>query len=121
LLGRDLLAQRDGHIGLRESFDLCSALKTRFTLEEAFSPAGLLGWLIGYPEKYLSAFWAAGHPMPYAACCFFAAVKRTPGAGALLRLVNAWTNKLELLLGITGGGSFFACGTKRNRSDGEPL
>ncbi len=121
LLGSDLLAERDGHIGLRKSFDLLSALKSRFALEEAFSPAGLLGWLIGYPEKYRHAFRAAGRPVPYAVTSAFAAIKRTPGAGVLLRLVNAWTNKLELLLGITGGGSFFATGRKLNRPEEKPL
>jgi len=52
-LGRDHLAQLDGHWELHSSAEVYKALLSRFRVEAFFSPAGLLGWLLGYPASSL--------------------------------------------------------------------
>ncbi len=120
MLGHDIIAQRDGHVGLRVSTDLHSSLTRRFAVVKSYSPAGLLGWLIGYPEKYRRAFKGVDRPVLCGILGIFKRVKQAPLLGAGLRLVNACTNRLELLLGVTGGGSFFANGMKNRQNTGEP-
>jgi len=107
-LGRDVPAELDGHVSLRTSTELHHLYARRFTVAAFYSPAGRLGWLTGYPEKYRPAFAAARWRTPAVLCAVMSAVKRTPGPGLLLRLFNAATNHFELFLGLTGGGSCFA-------------
>lgn len=108
VLGSDGLAALDGHISAWTSAQLRDAFTRRFTLRTIYSPAGYLGWLSGYPEKYLGAMLRAGWwpllPLVWA----FSFVKSLPVLGWLLRLVNVTTNHLELALGLNGGGSCFA-------------
>lgn len=107
-LGKDLPAESDGHFDLHRSTRLYHLYARRFRTGRFLAPAGVLGWLLGYPEKYLPAFRRAG---PRWACCctrLFALVKRMPVPGILLRSANALTNHIEVFLGLTGGGSCFA-------------
>ena len=107
-LGEDRPALADGHVGLRRSTDLRKAYTARFMLLTFESPAGLLGWLIGHPEKYAPAFRAASHRLPAAVTGMMGLARAAPVLGWGLRIVNALTNRLELFLGISGGGSCFA-------------
>ena len=106
-LNRDLPAENDGHIGLYESVDLYTRCHRRFSVVHFYSPAGIIGWLIGYPEKYLPAFSKAHMTIPAALCLVFATIKATPLLGGMLRFVNACTNRTELWFNIQGGGSCF--------------
>jgi ubiquinone/menaquinone biosynthesis C-methylase UbiE len=112
--GRDSLALLDGHLGLALSKEIQKALVSRFVVESFFSPAGLLGWMWGYPEKYRKAFDESGKRVPALLTQLFAVIKRAPVAGALLRVLNACSNRFELLLGLSGGGSCFARGRSAN-------
>jgi ubiquinone/menaquinone biosynthesis C-methylase UbiE len=107
-IGFDYLAKLDGHITVLPYAELHALVARRFIIDEAWSPAGLAGWLTGHPEKYRLAFDAAGCKTLALLTAFFALVKRLPVLGVLLRLCNAISNHLELALGIQGGGSFFA-------------
>jgi SAM-dependent methyltransferase len=109
-LGIDFGVQLDGHWSLRNSAQIYQMLIARFHVTSFFSPAGLAGWLCGYPEKYSPAFAAASWRFLAAATSAFAVIKRTPVAGAFLRLINALSNHIELFFGIVGGGSCFADG-----------
>jgi ubiquinone/menaquinone biosynthesis C-methylase UbiE len=110
-LKTDCPAAEDGHGSLRTSAEIYKSLLKRFTVESFFSPAGLAGWLIGYPEKYHAAFKAASWKFLAALTAVFAALKAAPVIGAVLRLKNAVSNRMELFFGIVGGGSCFARGT----------
>jgi|WetSurMetagenome_2_1015567.scaffolds.fasta_scaffold00479_11 SAM-dependent methyltransferase len=116
-LGEDVPAARDGHIGLRASRELRELYGRRFRVVSFTSPAGLLGWLLGYPEKYREAFERAGWVCLSRVATAFAVVKKLPVLGPLLRFVNATTNHAEILLGLSGGGSSFAF-LKRTDSTG---
>jgi SAM-dependent methyltransferase len=107
-LGRNAVADADGHVASRTSAEVRWLLVGRFIVESFISPPGYLGWLLGYPEKYAPAFREARMPAPALLAAFFAAVKRTPVLGAMLRCVNAWTNGLELFFDLQGGGSCFS-------------
>jgi hypothetical protein len=91
-----------------ESAALRALYVRRFHLETFFSPAGVLGWLLGYPEKYRPLFFQARFFVLAGLCGCMALVKKIPFAGWLLRLVNALGNRMELLVGLSGGGSCFA-------------
>lgn len=104
---RDIPAELDGHISLRTSRELRHAYVQRFRLRSFFSPAGYLGWLIGYPEKYNPAFKAAGARLWSAATKLCAILKKVPLVGLAMRCVNALSNHAELFLGLEGGGSCF--------------
>jgi SAM-dependent methyltransferase len=117
-LGEDLPARLDGHVGLRKSTDIRRLLLRRFAIASFFSPAGIAGWLLGYPEKYRPAFARAHLRLAAAATGMFACIKKLPVAGALLRLINAFTNHGEVYFGIQGGGSCFAFVKKPLREDG---
>ncbi|MBN2188390.1 MAG: class I SAM-dependent methyltransferase, partial [Chitinispirillaceae bacterium] len=106
-LHSDLPARLDGHVSLLSSADLRALAARRFTITRAWSPAGLTGWLTGYPEKYRPAFSEAHCRSLALLVAVFALIKRTPVAGFLLRLLNASLNHLELALGLQGGGSLF--------------
>lgn len=107
-LGDDKLAQQDGHINLVPAFTHRSQYARRFRIRWFASPGGVFGWLLGYPEKYAPVMRQAGMTLPWVLCSIFAVVKRLPVVGGLLRLLNASTNRLEIFLGIHGGGSCFA-------------
>jgi SAM-dependent methyltransferase len=116
-LGTDAVGDLDGHVAVPRSLELRHAFACRFRIEWFASPAGLLGWLLGYPEKYRGAFRAARAYPGMALTFVFAGLKRLPLVGGLLRFVNALTNHLELFLGLTGGGSCFALLTKAYRRE----
>ena len=106
--GGDPIAELDGHIGIRSSRMMRLLYEQRFSLIRFFSPAGILGWLLGYPEKY----W---RPLLHSRLFVFALLsataallKKVPGLKLVFRLVNMCGNRIELFLGITGGGSCFA-------------
>jgi SAM-dependent methyltransferase len=114
-LGEDRGVVLDGHISLRDSSALRALYVRRFHIDSFESPAGLCGWLIGYPEKYQPLFKQAGMPGLALLCAIFGLFKKVPILGSCLRLINACTNRLELLLGINGGGSCFAHLTKHRQ------
>jgi SAM-dependent methyltransferase len=104
-IGYDFLAAYDGHHSLLTCEELRSLYAARFRIDRLWSAAGVTGWLTGYPEKYRLAFTAAGCRGLAALTALFALLKRLPPAGGLLRLVNSTINRLELAMGIQGGGS----------------
>ncbi len=105
---KDILAEYDGHFSLKPSTSIYSLYNQRFFITSFFSPAGILGWLIGYPEKYDIGFTQANLYFFSGITALFATIKRTPLLGAVLRFCNALTNHIELFLGLHGGGSCFA-------------
>jgi len=107
-LGKDVVAEVDHHTGQMSSQELFKAYSRRFTVLSFVNPAGYLGWLIGYPEKYREAFALSRHPILSRIVGFFAAIKGMWGIGMVVRLKNALSNHLENFLGLTGGGSCFA-------------
>ena len=107
-IGADQPAQADSHVGLMAAAELRSLYTARFTVQTFSSPAGLLGWLIGYPHKYAPAFKAARMPFFYAVCLTVAFLRRLPVIGLFIRFVNVITNHFELFVGIENGGSCFA-------------
>ena len=113
---KDILAEFDGHFSLKTSTHIYSFYNQRFTIKSFFNPAGILGWIIGYPEKYYIGFKEA-HMYFFASLTgIFALIKRIPILGTALRLLNAFTNHLEIFLGLNGGGSCFAILEKPNRN-----
>ena len=106
--GRDLVSELDGHIGAKQSPLWYAEFRKRFTIEDFFSPAGLSGWLTGYPEKYRIAFKAAGMNFLFVLCTIAAFKKRLPVIGYCFRFVNSCINWTEHYFGICGGGSCFA-------------
>lgn len=106
--GYDPIAHMDGHFGLLKSEKIYAELKTRFRVYSFQSPAGLAGWLIGYPEKYFIAFKKAHMPLLAGICKILSLIKKMPFIGIILRAINTLSNSMELLLGICGGGSCFA-------------
>jgi SAM-dependent methyltransferase len=107
-LGYDYGARLDGHETVLPHEELRALFARRFIIESSWSPAGTLGWLTGYPENYREAFKEAGCNRLAALTGIFAFIKKAPLLGTLLRLVNVLGNRLELALGVQGGGSFFA-------------
>lgn len=108
--GFDPIAAIDGHVGIRSANAMHVLYEQCFSLASFFSPAGVFGWLIGYPEKYTAAFKKAGMLPLYLATLFFTIIKKIPLSGFLLRLINMCSNQCELTIGLTGGGSCFATG-----------
>jgi SAM-dependent methyltransferase len=106
--GKDIPAAYDGHVSLLLSSQLRDAYSRRFVLRTFYSPAGYLGWLLGYPEKYVPAFLKARRYLRVALCACFGIIKKIPLLGWCMRFVNICTNHLELALGLEGGGSCFA-------------
>jgi SAM-dependent methyltransferase len=108
-IGYDFPARSDGHQSLLAYKELRAHVSRRFYAEKVWSPAGITGWLTGYPEKYRPAFKEAGCTALQTLTALFALIKKTPGAGLALRFVNSSINHIETALGMTGGGgSFFA-------------
>ena len=120
-LGYDSLASLDGHISLPQHNDLHRTLLQRFEIASFFSPAGLLGWIFGYPEKYAFAFREARYRILCGITWCFILIKRAPVLGLVLRIVNSLSNRLELYLGIEGGGSCFAVLRTPDRKDTETV
>lgn len=116
---RDVLAQQDGHFSLKTSATIHSLYQQRFHIRSFFSPAGIVGWLIGYPEKYRSGFKQAHYHLFTGVTTLFAIIKKIPVLGAVLRLLNACTNHLELFFGLYGGGSCFSFLEKPHFTHGE--
>jgi SAM-dependent methyltransferase len=114
--GVDITSGIDGHNSVVSSIQLRDAFTRRFVVQRLYSPAGYLGWLTGYPEKYLPAMVRAGWWLFVPLVWLFSIVKRLPGLGWLLRLGNITSNHLELALGLTGGGSCFAYMEKPGRT-----
>jgi len=104
----DMLAELDGHFFLKTSSSLYTLYSQRFQVKSFFNPAGLLGWMLGYPEKYRLAFKKARLYFLVFVTFLFATIKKIPVCNVILKLVNATTNHLELFLGLSGGGSCFA-------------
>ncbi len=116
-LKTDVLAEQDGHINLRPSHEIRAMFARRFHLLWFSSPAGVLGWLFGYPEKYAPAFRQARMFIPWICAVVTSVVKKTPVFGWAMRMLNATTNHLELFLGLEGGGSCFCALRKPFHSD----
>lgn len=108
--GFDPIADLDGHVGIRSANAMRVLYEQYFSLASFFSPAGILGWLMGYPEKYSAAFKNAGMLPLYLITLFFALLKKNPLSGFVLRFINMCSNRCELTIGLTGGGSCFATG-----------
>ena len=106
--GIDYLARLDGHFSIRQSSELHASLCRRFEVNRSCSPAGIFGWILGYPEKYRLAFKHARFHLLFLLTSFFTLIKKLPLAGLIFRLLNSITNKIEVICGIEGGGSFFA-------------
>jgi SAM-dependent methyltransferase len=107
-LGSDVVAERDGHCSVWSTVQLRDAYTRRFKVAALYSPAGLLGWLTGYPDKYLPAMVKAGWWLLIAPVWILSIVKNVPLIGWLMRFLNITTNHLEVALGLEGGGSCFA-------------
>jgi ubiquinone/menaquinone biosynthesis C-methylase UbiE len=107
-LGKDIPAENDGHWGLMRSSELRRLYTQRFILHSFFSPAGLLGWLLGYPDKYNPAFRKARWRILSILTGVMTIIKKIPGVGFIMRFVNILSNRIELFFGINNGGSCFA-------------
>jgi ubiquinone/menaquinone biosynthesis C-methylase UbiE len=107
-LGHDLAAESDGHDRLRDARDLFMLYSRRFKILSFDNPAGYLGWILGYPEKYRPSFAAAGKKGIARVLSLCSALKRTPLVGVIMRFANAVSNHCENYFGLTGGGSCFA-------------
>lgn len=116
---RDILAEQDGHFSLKTSALIHSLYQQRFHIRSFFSPAGILGWLLGYPEKYRLGFKQAHYHLLTGLTTLFASIKKIPVLGAALRFLNASTNHLELFFGLYGGGSCFSFLEKPHFTHGE--
>jgi SAM-dependent methyltransferase len=119
-LGYDLLAQHDGHVSLLPVATWRTLVSRRFLAERIWSPAGLTGWLTGYPEKYMIYFRAGRCRALAILTAVFAFVKKAPITGLFLRILNASLNHLEMALGIQGGGSVFMLLRKPIDNEGQP-
>ncbi|MBN1309464.1 MAG: methyltransferase domain-containing protein [Chitinispirillaceae bacterium] len=106
--GHDPIAALDGHVAVRPANAMHSLYEQRFTVLQFFSPAGIFGWFLGYPEKYKRALRAARMFIPALFAGGAALVKHLPGMKTVFRCSNMFTNRIELFLGIEGGGSCFA-------------
>jgi len=107
-LGKDLLAEYDGHCSLYRADELYSLYSQRFLVRSFFSPAGYMGWLLGYPEKYWMAFTQAHMRIPALSTVLMAALKKVGLIRVCLLLFNAFSNHAEKFFGLHGGGSCFA-------------
>jgi ubiquinone/menaquinone biosynthesis C-methylase UbiE len=108
ILGKDAPAEDDGHISLHNAEQLYAWYSRRFTVQSFINPAGYLGWLIGYPEKYHGAFAEAGLGGLARMTATAAWLKGVWPMKICLRLINALTNHSEVFFGLRGGGSCFA-------------
>ncbi|MBN1758458.1 MAG: methyltransferase domain-containing protein [Chitinispirillaceae bacterium] len=109
-LGSDRIAELDGHVGIRPAADMRILYERRFSIDRFFSPAGMSGWLTGYPEKYLPLFLKSRTLLPVLPTLICAVFRKLPFCKPIMRLLNTFTNRVELFLGLQGGGSCFAQG-----------
>jgi len=107
-LEKDLPAEVDGHVSLYRADELYAMYSRRFFVRSFINPAGYLGWLIGYPEKYHRAFLDARWGWPAAITAVMAAFKNHRPFNVIVRLLNALSNHSEVFFGLKGGGSCFA-------------
>jgi GT2 family glycosyltransferase/SAM-dependent methyltransferase len=105
---KDIPAEFDGHISLLKSRDIIDHLKCCFRVLHSFSPPGHAGWILGYPEKYVTAFQQADMRFPLLASSLTSAIKSVLPGRIILRFINALFDKFELATGMSGGGSVFA-------------
>lgn len=105
---KDIPAAMDGHFFLKPCTEIFNLYRQKLLVKSFFSPAGLLGWLLGYPEKYFPAFKSAQLYFFTTLTLIFAIIKKIPILNSIILLLNACTNYLELLFDINGGGSCFA-------------
>ncbi len=108
--GTDRIAELDGHFAIRPCAAMQILYEQRFVISRFYSPAGILGWLTGYPDKYLKPLWESRAWLPALAAALFSVIKKIPLCRYFLRLLNTGSNRLELFLGLQGGGSCFAQG-----------
>lgn len=113
-LGADMIAEKDGHYFIKKSSEIYKLFHERFYVEQFISPAGITGWLTGYPENYLPLFKQSKMWIPFILCSIFSIFKKAPILKQLLQLSNSVINKLEIYFGINGGGSVFAMLRKRS-------
>jgi SAM-dependent methyltransferase len=106
-LGADVVAAQDGHVAQLLARDLFMLYSRRFQVISFVNPAGYLGWILGYPHKYLPAFKQAKMTRWLPLLTVAAALRRMPVIGIVIVFVNAITNHLETFFGFTGGGSCF--------------
>ncbi len=113
-LGKDFIAEKDGHFFIKGSSDLYKLFHSTFSVVKFLSPAGLTGWLTGYPESYRPLFKKAKMTIPYIISLPFFIIRSIPIFRQLLQLLNAIINRIEIYFKISGGGSVFAVLKKRN-------
>lgn len=107
-LHKDVPAEYDGHLSLHRTEELYALYSRRFHVRSFVNPAGYLGWLLGYPEKYRMAFMAAHWAPMTLITSIFAKLKSLRLIGIKIRFLNAFTNHCEVFFGLKGGGSCFA-------------
>jgi hypothetical protein len=73
--------------------------------------------LLGYPEKYSTAFRHSRNLLLSLLTGMFGMCRPIPILGHALRILNALTNRLELFLGLEGGGSCFIRARKPHRAN----
>jgi len=121
--GTDLIAKIDGHNSIRPAASMLSEYRRRFTVASFYSPAGLTGWLTGYPEKYFAALVRAKMVLPAALAGAMMLVKKVPLGHYCLRGGNMLLDTMGALLGYEGGGSCFlqARTGRKERRTTEPV
>lgn len=107
-LGKDHIAEKDGHYFIKNSTELYKTFHTTFSVKQFISPAGLTGWLTGYPENYRPLFKKAKMRISYIISSPFFIIRSIPILRQLLQFVNAIINRIEIYFNISGGGSIFA-------------
>lgn len=113
-LKKDYIAEKDGHFFIKESRELYKLFNSRFIIEEFISPAGITGWLTGYPENYKPLFKLAKMPIAFLLTVIPSLIRSIPIFRQMLQLVNSLINKIEIYFNISGGGSVFVIMKKEN-------
>lgn len=107
-LGKDFIAEKDGHYFIKSNSELYKLFRSRFFISQFISPAGITAWITGYPENYLPLFKQAGMFFPYFLVIIPSFLRRLPIIRQIVQFTNAIINRIELFFGISGGGSVFA-------------
>lgn len=107
-LGKDFIAEKDGHFFIKRSSELYNLFHRRFRVDKFISPAGLTGWLTGYPENYNPLFKKAKMTLPFLLTLIPSIFRSLPLFKQLLQIVNSSINRIEIYFNISGGGSVFA-------------
>jgi len=103
----DLLAEIDGHIGIKPYKKLKQQVKNGFVILATSSPRGTLGWLLGYPDKYAMIAQKSSMRRLYNVCCFFARMKKHAALRIVMQILNVVSNEIENRLHMAPGGSAF--------------